>query len=194
MNPTISLIAALSENRVIGNEGQIPWHIKADLIRFRDLTLGHVVIMGRKAFESMNEYYKKAGKPLPDRIHIVATRDKNYHIDSGFRRNDKDFVVYSIEEAIDLAKKLEKREIFISGGGQIYEQGIKYADKLYLTVIHKNFEGDVFFPDYSEFKKVISSEEKQEGEYHFTFLELTRERHSDPALAGEESRIPKLIY
>lgn len=179
----ISIIAALSENRVIGDHGKIPWHIKADLIHFRDLTLGHVVIMGRKAFDSMWEYYRQVGKQLPKRTHVIITRNKD--LDSRFssrgglsRGNENEehlYIVHSIEEAIELGKNLQKNgEIFISGGGQIYEQGLKYADKLYLTIIHKNFEGDACFPDYSEFNKVINREDKTEGPFSFTFLELSR--------------------
>jgi dihydrofolate reductase len=196
----LSIVCALSENRVIGKEAQIPWHIKADLVHFRDLTLHHVVIMGRIAFDSMWEYYKKNSKPLPDRIHIVVTRDKNYNPDSltgsdpnsiaDESKTDKIHVVHSLEEAIGLAQplchskttfggissreSLECDEIFIAGGGQIYEQAIGLADKLYLTIVHQNFEGDAFFPDYSAFKKELSREEGSEGSFRFTFLELTK--------------------
>ncbi len=165
----ISIIAALAENRVIGKGDKIPWHIKEDLIRFRDKTLGHVVIMGRTTFDSMFDYYKSVKKNLPKRIHIIVTRDTDYHI------NIPDcYVVHSINEALDLGKKLETDEIFISGGQQIFEQTIKLAQRLYLTIVEGDFEGDKFFPDYSDFSKVISEENKQEGNYKFKFVELER--------------------
>jgi len=165
----ISIIAAVSENKVIGKKDKIPWHITEDLRRFRDKTLGHVVIMGRNSFDSMLNYYQKVNKNLPKRIHIVVTRDMNYKI------NLPDcFVVHSIDKALNLAKKIEKEEIFISGGEQIFRQTINLAHRLYLTIVEGNFDGDRFFPDYSDFKKIISEEKKEEGNYKFKFVELER--------------------
>jgi len=119
--------------------------------------------MGRNTFESL-------GKPLSGRINIIVTRDKNYQADGCI-------ISHSLEEAIDIAKSsfakaTKDKEIFIIGGGQIYEQGIKFADKLYLTIVKGNFEADTFFPDYSRFKKVIFRQEGHSHQYHYTFLEL----------------------
>lgn len=157
-NPKISLIAALSEDRVIGNKGKIPWHISEDMRRFKNLTTGHVVIMGRKTFESI-------GKPLTNRTNIIITRDKNYKVKGAI-------VCHSLDEAIKNSKLSD--EIFIIGGGQIYQEAIKFADKLYLTIVKGNFEGDTFFPDYSDLKKVVLNEEHFDGKYHFRFLDLTK--------------------
>jgi len=114
--------------------------------------------MGRNTFESL-------GKPLSGRINIIVTRDKNYQADGCI-------IAHSLEKAIDYAKQKDSEEVFIIGGGQIYEQGIKFADKLYLTIVKGNFEADTFFPDYSRFKKVIFKQEGQNSQYQYTFLEL----------------------
>ncbi len=165
----ISLICALSESRVIGKGNKIPWHIKEDLIRFRDKTIGHTVIMGRKTMKSLLSYYKKSGRPLPKRNHIIVTRDKNYSIDF-----PDCHIVNSVNEAIDLAKKIEKEEIFISGGEEIFRQTIDLADKVYLTIVKGNFDGDKFFPDYSKFKRKVFEENHQDKNYSFKFIELIK--------------------
>ncbi len=160
MNPTISIIAAVSENKVIGKDNKLLWKIPEDMQRFKKLTLGHPVIMGRNTFNSI-------GKPLTGRTNIIVTRNLNYKPSNCITAN-------SIEEAIKKAQKKDQQEIFIIGGSQIYEQGIKYADKLYLTIVKGDFKGDAFFPDYSEFKKVISKEEKKSAGLEYTFLELIK--------------------
>lgn len=156
----ISLIAAIDENRGIGLNNRLLFSIPADMRRFRKITLNHPVIMGRKTYESI-------GKPLPKRTNIVVTRNKAYKAPGSM-------VVHSLEEAINLARRQEKQEIFIIGGGQIYEQGIKLADKLYLTIVKGVYKADTFFPDYSEFKKVVFKEKGQYKQYQYTFLELER--------------------
>lgn len=160
-NPRISIIAALSENKVIGRDGKLPWHIPEDLKRFRSLTRGHAVVMGRKTFESI-------GKLLPDRMNIIITRDMKYTVPGGV-------VCHSLEEALEVAKKGEIEEVFVIGGGEIFRAAIPFADKLYLTVVHARIEGDAFFPDYLEFTHEIIREEKETEDVQFTFLELTRE-------------------
>ena len=163
----ISIVAVMDEKKGIGKEGRIPWHIKEDLIRFKNLTLGKTVIMGRKTFESVLAYYAKSKNPIPQRKHIVVTHDENYH-----PTLPDTYVTHSIEEALELAKKIEQNEVVISGGGQLFTQGILYADKLYLTIVKGTFDADTFFPDYSRFSKIISSETKTDGKYTYTFLEL----------------------
>lgn len=140
----IILIAALSENRVIGKDNKLIWHIPDDLKHFKEKTSGHPVIMGRKTFESI-------GRLLPNRTNIIITRDKEYKVEGAL-------IVHSLDEAISTAQKNTEKEVFIIGGGQIFEQAIKIADKLYLTIIEGEFEGDAFFPDYSNFKKITESE------------------------------------
>jgi len=172
----ISLIAALAENRVIGNRNKIPWHIKDDLLHFKQMTLHHTVIMGRTTFESLMGYYKKSGKQLPDRTHIIVSRDAQYHIDI-----PGCFVVHSVENALKIAAEKENEcnrgagEIFVSGGASIFEQTIDRADRLHLTLVHAQFEGDTYFPDYSNFTKVIGKEDKKTPEgLAYTFLDLER--------------------
>lgn len=157
-NPEINIIAAVSENGVIGKDGQIPWHISEDLRRFKELTTGHVVVMGRKTFESI-------GRALPNRVNIVVTRDHNFNAEGCI-------VCHSFEDAIRVAKESDDR-IFIMGGGQVYEEGMQIADNLYLTIVEGEFEGDTFFPDYEDFR-IVSEEEGQEGNLKYKFLNLER--------------------
>ncbi|MBI4990769.1 dihydrofolate reductase [Candidatus Gottesmanbacteria bacterium] len=157
-DPQISIIAAIGSNRELGKDNKLLWHIPEDFVRFKKITSGHPVIMGRTTYESI-------GKPLPGRLNIIVTRNKDYKVEGCA-------VVNSLEEAIEKAKEKDNDEIFIIGGGQIYEQGIKYADKLYLTIVKGTFAADTFFPDYSRFKKVVFRKESQYQQYHCTFLEL----------------------
>ncbi len=158
MKPLISIIAAIGENREIGKNNKLLWHIPEDFKRFKEMTSGYPVIMGRKTFESI-------GKPLPNRTNIIITRDKNY-------KSENCLITYSLEEAIQLAKTKDDKEIFIIGGGQIYEQAIGIADKLYLTVVKGGFDADTFFPVYSRFSKIVFRKESQSNQYKYTFLEL----------------------
>lgn len=161
-NPEICIIAALAlENRVIGKDGQIPWHISADLKRFRELTTPHPIIMGRKTFESI-------GKPLPRRTNMVVTRSFDLVIPEGC------WIYRTIENAVYGAKKIDDQRIFIVGGGEIYRQTIDRADRLFLTLVEGNFEGDTFFPDYSEFSKVVSEEPGEEKGIKYRFVELEK--------------------
>ncbi len=143
--PKISLITQISENKVIGKDNTLIWRISEDLKRFQELTTGHVIIMGRKTYESI-------GKPLPDRTNVIITRQKGYKVPGCI-------VVHSLDEALSKAREIEDSEIFIIGGGQIYEQSIGLADRVYLTVVHTQATGDTFFPDYSAFSKEINREE-----------------------------------
>ena len=129
----ISIVVAVAENGVIGNNGQLPWHISTDLKLFKKITKGGAVLMGRKSFESI-------GRPLPDRTNIIITRQEDYPAD--------DIIVSdSIEEAISIANALEYKEIFIIGGAEIFAQSEPYWDKIYYTLVHLKPEGDTFFPE-----------------------------------------------
>lgn len=156
------MIAAIaSGNRALGKNNELIYHISEDLKRFKRITSGHIVIMGRKTFESI-------GKALPNRINIVITRNPNFSVENVV-------VTHSLDEALRLAELKGESEVFIIGGGQIYEESIGKADKLYLTIVEGNPEADTFFPDYSEFKKVISESDWQEHEgIRYKFLELER--------------------
>lgn len=162
--PKISIIAAIGKNRELGKKNKLLWHIPGDLPRFKKLTTGHPIIMGRKTFESI-------GRPLPNRTNIIVTRDPNYNFKGVV-------VVHSIEKAIEEAKRIENTpvggEIFIIGGGQIYKQALPFTDRLYLTVIDAQAEADTYFPDYSEFKKVISEQNNESEGQKYLYLILEK--------------------
>ena len=140
----INLIVAVSENNIIGRDNQLIWHISEDLKRFKRITLGHPMIMGRKTFESFGS------KPLPKRHHFV--------ISSQVRENTEHVTwVKSLDEAIEKAQELDN-EIYIIGGGSIYEQSIHLAHKLEITRIHKHFDGDTYFPEIPEYFECIEDE------------------------------------
>lgn len=157
------IVAVAGSKRVIGKEGNMPWNIPEELKRFKEITLGHPIIMGRKTHESI-------GKALPGRTNIIITRELSY-------QSEGCTVVSSLDEALKQAQGLPGgEEVFVIGGGEIYRQALPIADKLYLTLIKNEVEGDVFFPDYSEFKKVANeSEEHQSDGFKYKFLELERE-------------------
>nr|AIA14771.1 Dihydrofolate reductase [uncultured bacterium] len=159
-NPKISIIAALSKNYVIGKDNKIPWNIPSDVKRFREITKNHVIIMGRKTYESI-------GKPLPHRTNIVVTSNPNYQAEGTI-------VCHSLNEAIDIAKEIEEDEIFIIGGGKIYEEVLPITDKLYLTIVDTQVEGDASFPHYDQFKNITLQEEHEENNYKFTYLNLEK--------------------
>ena len=150
----INIIVATSKNRVIGNNNSLIWKLPADLKRFKQITTGSTVVMGRKTYESI-------GKPLPDRRNIIITRDTNYLVDNCE-------IVNSLEEALMLCNN----DCFIIGGGEIYRQSMSIADKIYLTLVHEDFEGDTEFPEIgSEWKMVTSQDfepdEKNKPKYSF---------------------------
>lgn len=160
----LSMIVAVAENGVIGSKNQLPWDLPDDMRRFRELTEGHPVIMGRKTFASI-------GHPLPRRRNIVITRDTASEIPGCS-------VVGSVEEAMEVARNESTDEAFIIGGGQIYLQSLPIADRVYLTRVHASFEGDVVFPplDAQEWQEV-SHERHAADDRHsvaFTFLVYDR--------------------
>ena len=167
----ISIIVAIAgEKRVIGKKGGMPWHIPEELKRFREIPMGHPIIMGRKTHESI-------GRVLPERTNIVITRNLSY-------KPEGVIVAHSLDEALKVANRLPSshpersegsNEIFVIGGGEIYKQALPIADKLYLTVIDTEIEGDTFFPDYSEFKTIVWQSDEQESDgFKYRFLELER--------------------
>src|SRR4051812_36984861 len=129
----IALIAAVAENGVIGNKGDIPWSIKSDFKYFKDMTIGKPVIFGRKTFESL------PGGPLKNRPNVVITRDDSY-IPSGAQ------VTHSLDAALDIARKYDGDEIMVAGGAEIYKLALPVADRLYLNEVHMQPEGDTKFP------------------------------------------------
>ncbi|MCU0469712.1 MAG: dihydrofolate reductase [Arcicella sp.] len=128
----LSLIVAVAENGVIGNNNQLIWHLPNDLKQFKRLTTGHCIIMGRKTFDSI-------GKPLPNRTSIIISRNADFKVIDCF-------TVDSLEKAISIAQEKGETEAFIIGGAEIYRQTLPFVDKIYLTEVHHSFEGDTFFP------------------------------------------------
>lgn len=163
---TLSIIAAVSENNIIGGDNNLLWHLPADLKRFKQITSEHHIIMGRKTYESV-------GKPLPDRTNIIVTTDETYKAEGCI-------VFNTIKEAIDYAKGQD--EVFILGGGNIYKQTINIADKMYITRIHENFKGDTYFPVidksiwYEELVEAHQPDEK--NKYSYTFVNYIRKLKS----------------
>lgn len=169
-NSHISIIAALGSGRtrVVGKDGELLWHIPDDLKRFKKLTLAHPVIMGRKTFESILRYL--AG-PLPGRANIVLTR--NPHNDLRSRYGVE--VECSLQNAIEKARLLDTEEIFIGGGAQVYAEALPLADRLYLTLIDDEKEGDSFFPPYEHlFKTVVAYESRERNGLHYRWVTLDR--------------------
>lgn len=158
----ISIVAAVASNRVIGLRDQLPWHLPADLRYFKQLTMGHHLIMGRKTFESV-------GSALPGRTIIVITRQKIFS-GAGIHCTD------SIQKAIDFAG--DDEEVFIAGGAQIYAQSLGLADRMYLTLIHKEFEGDTYFPEYDDSDWTLANRldhlSSGENPYSYSFLVYDR--------------------
>ena len=157
----ISIIVAASENMVIGKKGWLPWYIPEDLKRFKNITTGHPIIMGRKTHQSI-------GRPLPNRTNIIITRDATYKAEGCI-------VVNSVEQALQQAQgNPGAQEIFIIGGGEIYQQVMNKVERIYLTLIKGDLDGDVYFPDYSGFNKVIEEENHQSGDYSYKYMTLER--------------------
>lgn len=154
----ISLIAAIARNRVIGLNNTLPWHLPEDLKRFRALTTGHHIIMGRKTYESLNRL-------LPDRTTVIVTRNPDYHVPGAL-------VAASLSRAIALCDG--DAEVFLIGGTELYREALQFADRLYITAIDAEFEGDAFFPEFDQ----------------ATWQEIAREQH----ISLEGLRFAYLIY
>jgi dihydrofolate reductase len=158
--PRISIIAAMSQNYVIGNRNKLPWHIPADLLRFKRLTLDHPIIMGRKTYQSI-------GHPLPNRTNIVLTQHSSLIPDV--------HTVHNLHDAINYASGLLTPEIFIIGGAEIFALALPITERIYLTIVHQNYFGDTYFPQYnSEFNSIVAKEDHFEVTPAFTFLTLER--------------------
>ncbi len=154
----IKIIVAISKNRVIGDSNRLIWHLPADLKRFKEITTGHPIVMGRKTYQSI-------GRPLPNRRNIIITRDEEFEVDGCE-------VVNSLEEAL----LLTNNDCFIIGGGEIYKQSLHLADQIYMTVVSEDFEGDTKFPEidqswYISKQEDFTSDEKNQHNYSFIFYE-----------------------
>ena len=160
----IALVVAMAENRVIGKENKLIWHLPADLKFFKNITTGHPIIMGRKTFESI-------GKPLPNRTNIIITRQPDFTAEGCL-------VAHSLTEALMLAQQLDS-DIFVIGGAEIYKQAMFLADTIYLTEVHHTFEGDTFFPEIDSIlwqetsREEHKADEKNPYDYAFVTLKAT---------------------
>jgi dihydrofolate reductase len=147
----ISIIVAADKKRVIGAKNRIPWRLRDDLVMLKNLTLGHVVLLGRKSYDSMLQYYDKSGRPMPGKTYIVLTRNAEYA-----PARPGAVVAHSIQEALQVAKELDD-EIFIIGGGDIFKASLPYVDKIYLTEVDTVIDdADAYFPELntSEWREV----------------------------------------
>ena len=164
----ISLIAAMSNGRVIGKDGLLPWSLPSDMKRFRQLTMGKSIIMGRKTFESI-------GKGLSGRVNIVLTRDLCYCADGCT-------VVHSIGKALRIALKhgSTQQEVMVIGGASLFEQFLPRADRIYLTQIHAHFDGDTYFPEFGSddwrTEKRIDCFHDKDNSHNYSFLTLYRKK------------------
>ncbi len=158
----LTIIAAAAENNALGKDNDLVWHLPDDFKRFKRLTSGHHIIMGRKTFESFP-------KLLPDRTHVIITRKNDY-------KPEGTIVVHSLEEAIRVSKLDEQP--FIIGGGEIYKMGMKVADKIELTRVHGEFDADTFFPEFDENEWNLVKEQyhEQDEKHNYAFTYLTYER------------------
>lgn len=162
----ISLIVAMDERRGIGKSGKLPWHLSSDMKRFRELTMGHHMIVGRKTFESI-------GRALPGRQTIIVTRN------AGFKPEGC-FVVGSVHDAIALARKRGETEVFVIGGSEIYSSALDAADRIYLTEVHAETDADTFFPEIDPEAWIEKEKSHQpaddRNQYAFTFRQLEKRR------------------
>lgn len=165
----LTIIAAVGKNNELGIDNKMLWHLPNDLKRFRKITTGHPLIMGRKTFESLP-------KLLPDREHIIVTRNKLYKVKNKKVEGSPVSIFYSIEEIMDSLEK--DKEYFVIGGGEIYRQLLSYTDKIYLTIVDEEFEADTFFPEIDfrqwEIIEKISGIQDDKNTLNHTFITLKR--------------------
>ena len=164
----IVLIAGVAEGNVIGVKNDLPWNLPQDLKRFKDLTTGHPVIVGKNTFDSIK---MRIGKPLPNRINIVISQDY-------FEPQNGEFVFTKLDEGVNKAKEFGK-DIFVIGGASIYKQMMPLADRLEITHVHKKYEGDAFFPEIDgDIWEEAAREDKSEGELRYSFVTYKRKKNA----------------
>ena len=169
----VAIIAAIGKNRELGLRGKLLWHIPEDMRRFKELTIGHPVIMGRKTWESLPEKFR----PLPGRANIVVTRQANYRAAGAIVADSLEVARAAAASASELPKGSSApgaSEIFVIGGGELYREVLPLANRLYLTLVETTSPADTFFPDYAQDFKIISNEQGA-GEPPHRFLTLDRE-------------------
>ena len=160
----ISIIVAMDETRGIGLDGRLPWHLPADLKRFKSLTMGHHLIMGRKTFASI-------GRPLPGRTTIIVTRDQSFQPEGCL-------VAHSLETALEFARLDLEDDVFVIGGAEIFVQAIELADRIYLSQVHSSLPADVYFPEFAaaDWQEIDSEYHPadEKNRYPFTYKTLAR--------------------
>jgi dihydrofolate reductase len=160
----LSIIVALSENNVVGRDNGLPWKLSADLKRLKTLTMGHHIIMGRKTWESL-------GRALPGRVNVVITSDLNYTAEGGV-------VVHSLNEAMSVSES--DNEPFIFGGGKVFSEALPLVQKIYMTRVHAELEGNAFFPELemNDWEEISREEFKADGknQYDYSFVTLVRKK------------------
>lgn len=165
----LSLIAALAKNRVIGKNNDLPWRLPDDMKYFMETTQGHCVIMGRKNYDSLPKKFK----PLSNRTNIVVTRQQNFKADGCI-------VVHSMEDALAVAREQKEKEVFVMGGAEIYTQALPMSNRLYLTEIEAEIEGDTFFPtvNYSVYKELSRKRHAVDEKHQYAFDFVVYERQN----------------
>ena len=162
----INIVVAKASNNVIGAKNDLIWHLPNDLKHFKNITSGHPIIMGRKTFESL-------GRPLPNRTNIVVTRDQNWSAENIE-------IETSLPKAIEAAQKIDQ-DIYIIGGGNIYKQAMEFADVLYITEVHHEFDGDTYYPeiDSDEWEEVEREDFKKDEKHPYAYSFVTYKRIND---------------
>lgn len=164
----ISIIAAVAKNNVIGKKNKLPWYLPADLKRFKEITMGHHIIMGRKTHESI-------GKVLPGRVNIVITRNKNLKIKGAI-------VVHSLPDAFKISKENGETEVFVIGGAEIFRKALTKANKIYMTKVKAKIKGDVFFPkiNFKDWRLVSREKHPPDSKNPFPYEFLMLEKKKNP--------------
>jgi dihydrofolate reductase len=160
----ITLVVAASENNVIGRDGGLPWDLPNDMRHFKEITIGHTVVMGRKTYSSI-------GRPLPDRRNIIVTRQDDFRVEGCE-------IVHSLEEAFALSEEAASEEVCVIGGGEIYAQALPFASRIELTRVHITIDGDTFFPKFSEdsWEEINREEHEEDDDHIYPYTFLTYER------------------
>jgi dihydrofolate reductase len=170
----ISLVVARSKNNVIGAKNRIPWLLRADLVHLKSLTKDQVVVLGRKTYESMASYYEKSGREMPGKLYLIVTSQTGY-----IPQTQKTVVVHSIDEVLKKAEELSA-DLFVIGGKEIYKAMLPFADKLYITEVDAEIDGDTYFPPFSNeaWEEVAreSHAKDEKNQYDYSFVTLARQK------------------
>jgi dihydrofolate reductase len=169
----VILVAAQAQNRVIGRDNMVPWRMRSDLVRLVRLTKGQVVVLGRKTYDSMDEYYRGTGREMPGGHYLVVTRDSTF---KPARSNAS--AVHSVPDALEKAREFGDGDVFVIGGGQVFAAALELVDRIYLTEVKADIEGDAYFPVLDPAVWRVAERETHEAdernEYPFEFVTYER--------------------